>query len=291
MRILNLGSINIDYVYNVPHFVKAGETLASSTRQIFPGGKGMNQSIALARAGADCSHAGMIGVDGAYLLDIFRNAGVNVDLIVQQDEPTGHTVIQVTPSGENCILLYGGANQKINKDMADTALKSFGQGDLLLLQNEISCVGYAMEAANKKKLDIAFNPSPITAEIGKYPLDLVNWWLLNEVEGQALTGKEAADDILEEMGKMYSHAVIVLTLGTDGVICKYKDDVYKYGIYKVQAVDTTAAGDTFTGYFIAEIARQIPIPEALMIASKAASVTVSRQGAAVSIPLRSEIVV
>ena len=297
MRILNLGSINIDYVYSVPHFVRAGETLSSSARQIFPGGKGMNQSIALARAGADCYHAGMIGNDGAYLLEIFREANVDTGLIAQVEEPTGHTIIQVSPSGENCILLYGGANRALNKDFVDKAISPFDKGDILVLQNEVACVGYAMEAAKARGMDIVFNPSPIGPEIHSYPLNMIDLWLLNEIEGQALTNKENPRDILNAMGTIYPAATIVLTLGKDGVLCRAAGSgpsaakIYQHKSFEVNVVDTTAAGDTFTGYFIGAIAKNFTIPEALKLASKAASISVSRQGAAVSIPQWDEVII
>jgi len=289
-RILNIGSINIDYVYTVPHFVRAGETLSAASRQIFPGGKGMNQSIALARAGGDVTHAGMIGSDGAYLLDILKDAGVHTGLIVQSPGATGHTVIQVTPQGQNCILLYPGANRELDEAFIDTALARFTQGDILILQNEVSCVPYAMKAAKAKGMNIAFNPSPFGAEILDYPLSLVDWWLLNEIEGSALTGKNTPHDMLDVMGSMYPGGVIVLTLGEEGVICRSNGDTFSHGSYPVKVLDTTAAGDTFTGYFISSVAEGKEIEEALKLASVAASISVSRQGAAVSIPFWDEVV-
>jgi len=289
-RILNIGSINIDYVYTVPHFVRAGETLSSTSRQIFPGGKGMNQSIALARAGGDVTHAGMIGSDGTYLLDILKDAGVHTGLIAQNSGPTGHTVIQVTPEGENCILLYSGANQELDEAFVDKVLAPFAEGDILILQNEVSCVPYAMKAARAKGMKIAFNPSPFGPEILDYPLHLVDWWLLNEIEGSALTEKNNPHDMLAVMGSMYPDGVVVLTLGEEGVMCRSGGDVFSHGSYPVKVLDTTAAGDTFTGYFISSIARGKGIEEALRLASVAASISVSRQGAAVSIPFWDEVV-
>jgi len=288
-RILNMGSINIDYVYAVPHFVQAGETLSASSRQIFPGGKGMNQSTALARAGAKVAHAGMIGSDGTALLDVFREAGVDISLISQVEVPSGHTVIQVNAEGENCILLFPGANQELGQAFVDRALKSFDRGDILMLQNEVSCINYAMKAAKEKGMTIAFNPSPFEPKIASYPLELVDLWLLNEIEGQALTGKTVPHEMLDEMAVLYPNSLIVLTLGEEGVLCYSKGVVLSHDSYKVKVVDTTAAGDTFTGYFVSSIARGIDVRQALRIASAAASISVSRQGAAVSIPLWEEV--
>jgi len=289
IRILNMGSINIDYVYAVPHFVQAGETLSATSRQIFPGGKGLNQSIALARSGGDVTHAGMAGSDGDFLITLLRDAGVDTSLIAQSSGPSGHAIIQVSPDGQNNILLFPGANSKLDEDFVDKALSSFGKGDILVMQNEVSCVGYAIESAKAKGMDIAFNPSPFGPEIASYPLELVDWWLLNEIEGQALTGESDPEDILQAMGGLYPNAVVVLTLGENGVICLSEGNVLRQASRKVVAVDTTAAGDTFTGYFISAIAAGKAIKDALNIASLAASVSVTRKGAAISIPHIEEI--
>ena len=289
-RVVNIGSINIDYVYAVPHFVREGETLSSTSRQIFPGGKGLNQSVALSRAGASVSHAGMVGDDGGYLLESLKTSGVDVSLVEKCSIPTGHTVIQVTPDGQNCILLFPGANRELSESFVDRTLDTFKDGDILVMQDETSAVAYAMKAAKAKGMRIAFNPSPIGAHTEKYPLQLVDWFLLNEIEGQTLTGKSATEDILDGMAERFPNAVTVLTLGQDGVLAYANGKKYAHGSYKVKAVDTTAAGDTFTGYFIASASKGEPIEESLRLASIAASISVSRQGASVSIPTLDEVI-
>jgi len=278
MRILNIGSVNIDYVYSVPHFVQAGETLESGGRQIFPGGKGLNQSIALARAGSDVSHAAMLGGDGGMLLEIMQESGVDISLCEKVAAPSGHAIIQVNAQGENCILLYPGANFEIDKAFIDKAVSGFGKDDILVLQNETSCVAYAMQAAKERGMKIAFNPSPFDAGIEKYPLDLVDYWLLNEVEGGALGGIDR-----------FPNAVVVLTLGADGVQCRANGKTLSHKSYEVEVADTTAAGDTFTGYFISSVSKGESLEKALQTASRAASISVSRQGAAVSIPTYTEV--
>ena len=288
-RILNIGSINIDYVYTVPHFVQAGETLAAASRQIFLGGKGLNQSVAMARAGSVVCHAGMVGNEGVNLLDILRDAGVDTNLIMQTDSPSGHTIIQVNPEGENCILLFPGANQELDEVFIDKAVHGFSEGDMLVLQNEVSCIAYAMQAAKAKGMRVVFNPSPFGTEIAGYPLGLLDYFLLNELEGKALTNKNQPGDILKTMGQLYPDAVIVLTLGEEGVLCLSKGKIFSHKSYKVDVIDTTAAGDTFSGYFISSLAEGKDIAEALEIASMAAAISVSRKGAAVSIPDLAEV--
>ena len=289
IKILNIGSINIDYVYGVSHFVREGETIASTSRQVFAGGKGLNQSIAIARAGAPVVHAGMVGEDGLDLVNMLRDEGVEISYIEKSTNSTGHAIIQVTEDGQNCILLYPGANRELSESFIDRILEPFGKGDIVILQNEVSCVAYAMQCAESKGMRIAFNPSPIGPEISKYPLEHVTWFLLNEVEGEALTGKTVPDDILKEMGLKYPNATTVLTLGRDGVICKAGDKTFRHRAHEVSAVDTTAAGDTFTGYFISSVARGMGVEESLSLATKASAISVSRKGAAASIPTLYEV--
>ena len=157
------------------------------------------------------------------------------------------------------------------------------------MQNEVSCISYAMTKAYERGIDIVFNPSPMSPAVFDYPLGFVRWFVINEIEGQALTQKDEPTDILNEMAKKYHHSTIVLTVGEDGVLCRDKGKTYTHGIYTVPIVDTTAAGDTFTGYFISSIAAGSSIEEALKLASMAAALSVSKQGAAVSIPTIEEV--
>jgi ribokinase len=226
-RIINIGSINIDHVYSVPHFVRAGETLAADTHQVFPGGKGLNQSIALARADAMVWHAGMVGADGAALVELLRETGVDVSLIETGPNPTGHTVIQITPDGQNTILLFCGANMDVDSAFADRALKSFGAGDILVIQDEIGGISYAMDAAIKKGMRVALTPS--ARPTFEYPRDIPGWFLLNEIEGNALTGERDSEGILAGMAQKYPNAAIVLTLGEEGVLYRAKGGYHSGG--------------------------------------------------------------
>ena len=290
MKILNFGSLNIDRVYSVDHFVAAGETLPANKMETFSGGKGLNQSVALARAGACVYHAGAIGPDGEDLRELLRDAGVHTDYLQQLDLPNGHAIIQVTPSGQNCIIVCAGANGALSEEYIDGVLEHFGAGDLLLVQNETSNVAYAMTAAKKHGMKIAFNASPITPALLSYPLDLVDWYLINEVEGKALAACGEADNetILAALERRFPQAGIVLTVGRDGVLYSGGGQRAAHGIYKVPVVDTTAAGDTFCGFFLAALASGRTPAQALRTASLASSLAVSRRGAAPSIPTLAE---
>ena len=289
MKILNFGSLNLDLVYQIPHFVRAGETLSTTAFNKNVGGKGLNQSVALAKAGAEVYHAGMIGEDGAMLKDFLAANGVDTRFVRTIDQPSGHAVIQVIPEGNNCIFLFGGANQCITREFIDEVLSFFGEGDFLVLQNEINAIDQIIDAAYAKGMQIVLNPSPIDENLSKLPLEKISWYILNEIEGGELTGETEPGKILDKLAELYPHAKIVLTLGGDGSIYADSKQRIPQAVYKVTAVDTTAAGDTFTGFFFAGMAEGLAPAEALMRASKASSISVTRAGAAASIPTLNEV--
>ncbi len=292
MRVLNFGSLNIDYVYHVAHFMKPGETQASQKMEVFCGGKGLNQSIALSRRGAEVWHAGAVGKpDGERLLAMLNEAAVNTDNIKTVSGNSGHAIIQKDPSGQNSILLYGGANQEIDSTDVEKVMALFGKEDFLILQNEISCMGEIMEAAHRKGLTIVFNPSPMVPAVMTYPLHYVDYFILNEVEAGDMCGlpTENGEALIEKMAGMFPQAHCVLTLGEKGVLYRHGDTLLRQGIYPTEVVDTTAAGDTFTGFFIGSILCGDSVEEALRIASKASAIAVSRPGAGPSIPKMEEV--
>lgn len=288
MKIYNLGSLNIDYVYQVSHFVQAGETLASSTLEVFPGGKGLNQSVALARAGAEVIHGGCIGHDGVFLEKLLTENGVQSRIGIK-DHPTGHAIIQVDGAGHNCILLFGGANQRVDRAYAERMLYDAQQGDLLLLQNEISNLLDIFAIAAEKGMDIAFNPSPFDEKLLQLPLSQVKWWFCNEIEGEALFGSADPEAIVSGFLERYPHSNLVLTLGEKGSLFANASGVIRQSAVQTQVVDTTAAGDTFTGFFLQAVTSGASADNALLRASAAAAVTISRKGASSSIPAESEL--
>ena len=290
MKIVNFGSLNIDHVYDVNHFVRPGETLASEDYVQFAGGKGLNQSIALARAGATVLHAGKIGPEGEWLKEKLTSAGVDTSLVMKGLEPTGHAIIQVTPEGQNAIIVEGGANQCIRDEEIDKVLRALSNRDVLLLQNEINSIGKIIPLAKEKGARVVFNPAPITKAVKSFPLELVDILIVNEIEGAALATQESAQTILNRLVEKYPNTVIALTLSEKGVLFADKEQIIEVPAPKVDVLDTTAAGDTFVGFFISSLSSGAPIKDALTLACQAASLSVTRKGAAESIPTLSELV-
>ena len=289
MKVLNFGSLNIDYTYSMPHIVKPQETITSKKLEVFCGGKGLNQSIAMAKAGLPVYHAGLVGEDGKCLWDACLANGINTSCIMTVPERTGNAIIQVDEDGQNCILLYPGANRMNSKIFVDEVLEGFGDGDVLVLQNEINLIDYLIEQAHEKGMLIVLNPSPFDEAVLKCDLNKVSYFFMNEIEGELLTGESEPEDILDVMQMKYPDSRVVLTLGEKGVW--YADTVKRWyqGIYQVDVVDTTAAGDTFTGYFLKSILSGETGQTALQKASLAAAMAVSKKGASDSIPMADEV--
>lgn len=290
MRILNFGSTNIDIVFSVDHIVKPGETLGSSSLTRSTGGKGANQSVAVAKAGQhEIFHAGRIGPDGLWIKDKLQQMGVRTDFVFDGETPTGQALIQVASDGQNSIVLYAGANKEFTDVGIDEILANFSKGDWVMLQNEINNLAHIIESAYSRGLPICFNPAPFDNSVNDLPLEHIALFVLNEVEAEGLSGvsdPEASMDILTEK---FPESEIIITLGGAGVrYGKGKDIRHGFGTWNVPVVDTTAAGDTFIGCYIANIAKGATVPEALRIASAASSVTVMRNGAMDSIPTPDE---
>lgn len=251
MKILNFGSCNVDYVYSVEHIVVPGETISSNKLELFPGGKGLNQSIAAARAGATVYHAGCIGNDGKMLKDILIKSGVDTSYLYELDTKNGHAVIQVSSQGENSIFLYPGSNALVTKEIVDEVFEDFSKGDILLLQNEISNVPYIIDKASEKGMKIAFNPAPFTESLKSINFNKLTFLILNETEAMSFTGRSDPIDSIYYIDKRYKDLTVVLTIGKDGCIYLKNGNVKRQSAFKVKVKDTTAAGDTFIGYFLA----------------------------------------
>ena len=291
MQVLNFGSLNIDYVYTVPHLVAPGETLAALDYQVNAEGKGLNQSVALARAGVKIFHAGMIGKEGAFLKEVLEKAGADTRFVEVGEVPTGHAIIQVErTSGENSIVLFPGANNSVSEEFMKEVLHAMPQGSWLLLQNEINGIPFLMEEGKRCGLKLAFNPAPCTEAVHSYPLHLCDLIFVNETEAAQLTNAQGDISFMgKAMAELCPESEIVITLGSKGAFYRCGSEEFFVPPFPAEAVDTTGAGDTFTGYFLAAKLRSMDARQAMECASKASALTVSRPGAASSIPSANEV--
>lgn len=289
MRFLNFGSLNIDYVYQVDHFVKPGETIQSSGFRRACGGKGLNQSIALARAGSSVWHAGMVGEEGTFLVDELAAAGVRTEYVRKVAESTGHAIIQLDASGENSIILYSGANYCFTKDYIDDVLSDFENGDVVLLQAETNLLGEIISTAAEKGMRVALNAAPASEHLLELPLEKVTWLIVNETEGAVLSRHSEPDAIIEGLLKRCPQSTIVLTLGEKGAFAATTSEQVFMPAISLDAVDTTAAGDTFVGYFLECALRENDLMQCMKTATAASALAVMKHGAAASIPAKEDV--
>ena len=290
MAIYNFGSLNIDHIYRLPHIVSPGETLAAEALSFAAGGKGLNQSVALGMSGAETFHIGCIGSDGNWLRELLAEKGVNTDYVQQVETVTGHAIIQVNEAGQNSIVIFGGANRALTEAGVDQILAQVGINDLVLLQNETSCVSYIARRCMQLGIPLAFNPSPISQELLEdFPFEAVTYLLVNETEAKAITGTDIPADAADILLSKYPDLRLVMTLGSQGVYYRDRIATLMQPAFPVNAVDTTGAGDTFTGYFLGMLMQGRPCALALRYACAAAAIAVTRHGAAPSIPALAEV--
>ena len=290
MKIVNFGSCNIDYVYKVDEIVVPGETKSSESLEIFAGGKGLNQSIATAKAGSNVYHAGFIGKDGTFLKETLYNSGVNTEYLAFCEDKTGHAIIQVSSKAQNSIILYAGANHAFTEENVDEILSHFSKGDFLILQNETNLVDYIINSAYEKGIKILFNPAPFSESLCEIDFNKIDYLVLNEVEIMDLSQKPEPTEALLYLFQKYPRTQIVLTLGSEGCAIIENGKVLKMPPFKVKAVDTTAAGDCFTAALALEYIKSGDIEKACDFGNKAGSIAVSRMGAQSSMPTIEEII-
>ncbi|MCY3621984.1 MAG: ribokinase [Gammaproteobacteria bacterium] len=287
-KLVNLGSLCIDHVYQVPAFTGPGETVSSATHEVFPGGKGLNQSIAAARAGVDVVHVGCVGEDGRWLRDALAAEGVDVSGLRVVEGASGHAVIQVNEVGENAIVIFGGTNRTLVEDDIRAAVGRVASDDWLMLQNEINDLDLVLSLAEKSGCRVAFNVAPVDGREARYDLAGVGLLIVNEIEASALAGTDAADDdwsaVMAALAKRAPKAAVVLTLGSGGLVYSDGSGLATLPAYAVSAIDETAAGDAFIGYLMASLIRGESMEDALRMGSAAGALAVTRAGAASSLP-------
>jgi ribokinase len=292
MKLLVYGALNIDLIYSVDHIVIPGETIDAASLEKGAGGKGANQAAAAAKAGMDVYLAGKIGSDGEFLLSLLKTCGVNTSHVKFCSGSTGQALIQVDKNGQNAIILHAGGNGKITLSEVEEVIAAFGKDDIISLQNEVPLVAEMMKAAAKRGIKICYNPSPLDEKVKKIPLELVDIFIVNEIEGPALAGLPPGTEvekILSRLADTFPGKEIILTAGKDGAYYASGSQREKGDIIDLPVEDTTGAGDTFTGYFLAARAKNHTVADALNLACKASSIAVSRKGALQAIPWGSEV--
>ena len=290
MKALCFGSANLDHIYQVDHFTVPGETQGCLDYSVNCGGKGANQAIAIALAGSDPYFAGAIGPDGIRLKEVLASKGVHVDYLQCLDSHTGHAVIEVDRGGQNRIVLYGGTNKMITEEFIDETLSHFSAGDVIVLQNEINNVPYIIERCREKEMVIVFNAAPYSDELKKFPLEKVDWLVVNETEGGALSGLDDYAEIPLALKAKYPMTNILFTMGKSGSRVVTDTEDITIGSMEVPVVDTTGAGDTYIGYFVRGLMENLPLFRTIRLATAAGALAVTKQGAVDAIPAYEEVI-
>ena len=283
MAVFNLGSINIDLIYSVSNFPAPGETLAAEAFQQLPGGKGANQSVALALAGAKVFHIGAMHGGDDWLKRHLSDAGVDLGFVQLTETPGGHAIVVVNAYGENQIILFPGANHEIDMTRACAALEAATADDWVLIQNETNGAAEFVAAARRADMKIAYAAAPFDAEVTLALLPQVDLLMVNAIEAAALMQATGGDE--NSLGVDH----LVITRGSAGVSYSGIAGQFSQPAFGVDVVDTTGAGDCFSGYFLAALDEGRDVPEALNLASAAAALQVTRHGAATAIPTLDEV--
>ncbi|MBM6551768.1 ribokinase [Marinomonas ostreistagni] len=289
MTVYNIGSINVDHLYEVDHFVRPGETMHSTGYQLLLGGKGSNQSVALAKAQAHVKHVGALNRDDQTIRQQLQDYGVDTSEIAAVDALTGHAIIQLTPTAENSIILHAGANHQLSETQIKQVLKAAQAEDWILLQNETNLVAETLEWAQQSGAQVAFNPAPMDAELTRKVLPFIDLLIVNEVEAMDLANTDSIEKATQILPQQYPELAVMMTLGKDGVRYFSQAQDVQVEAFKVEAKDTTAAGDTFIGFCLAELQRGADIEQAMRTACAASAIAVTRMGAAPSIPSLDEV--
>ena len=293
-NILVVGSLNTDLVVRTPRFPQPGETISGEDLQVIPGGKGANQAVAASRMGSEVSMLGRVGKDnfGDFLLENLKTNNVDSQLVQRDDSSTGTAIIVVDANGQNSIVLSPGANGKVSS--SDIEHASFSDFDLLLLQLEIPIptVLSAAKLAKQNGVRVLLNPAP-AKELPEELISLADFLIPNETELSLLTGMEVKDIPTAEKA---AHALlqrgvqnVIVTLGSNGALIVTNKSTSHISPFKVDVVDTTAAGDAFIGGFASVLDTANSLEEAVRYGCACGALATTKFGAQPSLPTKQEI--
>ncbi|WP_162047810.1 ribokinase [Vibrio taketomensis] len=296
-KLVVLGSVNADHVLQVPSFPRPGETLHGRNYQVIPGGKGANQAVAAARLKADIGFIACVGDDafGINIREHFKVDGMDISAVkMQHNCPTGIAMIQVSDSGENSICISAEANARLTAEAIEDDLARIEQAEYLLMQLETPMCGIekAAQVAKAAGTKVILNPAPARA-LSDALLNHIDIITPNETEAEVLTGIAITDEASAQQAAAVLHqkgiATVMITLGAKGVWLSQNGQGQIIAGFRVEATDTTAAGDTFNGAFVTGLLEEMPIESAVKFAHAAAAISVTRFGAQTSIPHRVEV--
>lgn len=289
MNIINIGSLNIEHVLQLPRFPSSQDRLYCRHYQRLPGGKGYYQSVAMARAGAKVWHIGFIGPDGHFLRDSLKHNNVDVRYVHKTQTPTGQEHISITPDCHMTKVRYMGANACFEPHFLDCLFKQLQEKQLVLVQNEVNDIPKVFEQIKSYNLNLTFHPAPYSEDIKDYPLHMVDTLIFNLNTGQKLSNEQEPEKILKSLLAKYPNTALVLTLGAKGAW--YVDNHQKIKVPgdPVMAIDESQAGNTFVGYFLAQKSQDNPIESCIKFACRASALCVSREGKSATIPYLTEI--
>ncbi|MEM7060240.1 MAG: PfkB family carbohydrate kinase [Pseudomonadota bacterium] len=283
MTILCIGSVNIDNTHRVTTHPGPGETVLDKGHLRGLGGKGANMSLAAAAAGARVAHAGAVGSDGDWCRNQIADRDIDVSDLSTVDAATGHAIIMVDDAAENVIVVHSGANMALSQDLIDQAISRRSPGDWLLLQNETNLVPEAAAAGQAAGLKVAYAAAPFDAEAVARVLPHTDLLAVNQIEAEQLSAH------LGQSLDALNVPAILITLGSEGARYRADGEEIQTPAFQVDAVDTTGAGDTFLGFFLAGIDLQQTPDKALRRAAAAAALQVTRPGAGDAIPSLEEL--
>ncbi|USD34360.1 MULTISPECIES: ribokinase [Vibrio] len=296
-KLVVLGSVNADHVLQVPSFPRPGETLHGRNYQVIPGGKGANQAVAAARLNADTGFIACVGDDafGINIRENFKMDNINIAGVKMQPNcPTGIAMIQVAESGENSICISAEANAKLTEDAIEVDLERIRQANYLLMQLETPMCGIekAAKVAKASRTNVILNPAP-ARELSDELLACIDVITPNETEAEVLTGVTVIDNESAQEAANALHRkgieIVLITLGAKGVWLSQNGRGELIPGFRVEATDTTAAGDTFNGALVTGLLEDLPLESAIKFAHAAAAISVTRFGAQTSIPSRAEV--
>lgn len=296
-KLVVLGSVNADHVLQVASFPRPGETLHGHTYQVIPGGKGANQAVAAARLGADIAFIACVGNDsfGREMRETFAREGMNTEAVmIEADTPTGIAMIQVAETGENSICISAEANARLTPERLTPHQPLLKQADTLLMQLEtpVETIESAARVAKQSGTKVVLNPAPART-LSDELLQLVDLITPNETEAELLTGIQVTDTASAQQAAEILHGKgipqVMITLGSQGVWISEQGQGRQVPGFRVEACDTTAAGDTFNGALLTAMLEGITLDKAIRFAHAAAAISVTRLGAQTSIPHRREV--